>query len=90
VQAGGDLLGDGDHLGTDLGIWLAVALLAGSLACLPELVGAGVVPRVIVEDFEAARSTPSEDNVGAMRTVLENAGVEFIDDIGVKLRKGGE
>jgi hypothetical protein len=48
------------------------------------------VPRVIVEDFEAARSTPSEDNVGAMRTVLENAGVEFIDDIGVKLRKGGE
>ena len=54
-----------------------------------ELSGAAVVPRVVLEDFEAGRSTPSDDNLDALRTALEHAGVEFIngDRPGVRLRK---
>ncbi len=54
-----------------------------------ELSGAAMVPLVIVEDFEAERSTPSEDNLHSLRLALENGGVEFTADMGVRLRKAG-
>ena len=43
----------------------------------------------MIADFEADIRRPGELYLTAIKQALENAGVEFIDDIGVKLRKGG-
>ena len=43
-----------------------------------------------VRNFEAGRSSPVANNLAAIRSALEAAGVEFTngDEPGVKLRKG--
>jgi len=44
-----------------------------------------------VRNFEAGRSTPIENNIAAIRTALESAGVIFVEENGegpgVRLRK---
>jgi len=56
-----------------------------------QLSGIAVVPRIVIEEFEAGLAMPSEDELYAMRIVLEWADVEFTegDDPGVRLRKDG-
>jgi transcriptional regulator with XRE-family HTH domain len=57
---------------------------------LNELARRAVVSRNVVASFESGVSTPSRDNLAALRGVLEEAGVEFTDGEapGVRLRKG--
>jgi transcriptional regulator with XRE-family HTH domain len=45
-----------------------------------------VVPVSAVMDFERGKSMPNQRNLNTMAKALERAGVEFIDDIGVKLK----
>jgi transcriptional regulator with XRE-family HTH domain len=55
-----------------------------------QLSGVAVVPRVVIEEFEAGLATPSEDDLAAIREALECADLEFIDvggEPGVRLRK---
>ncbi|MBV8798702.1 MAG: transcriptional regulator [Alphaproteobacteria bacterium] len=46
------------------------------------LAGLAVVPRVIVEEFEAAGAPLSQADLEALRRALEQAGVVFIDPNG--------
>lgn len=39
-----------------------------------------------IRDFEKGRRIPSINNLAAIRTALETAGIEFINGTGVKLR----
>lgn len=41
-----------------------------------------------VRNFEAGRTLPVHNNLAAIRTALESAGVEFIGETGVTLRGG--
>jgi hypothetical protein len=56
-----------------------------------QLSGSTVVPRVVIEEFEAGGTMPSKDNLAALRCALEQAGVVFLDanggGPGVRLRK---
>ena len=56
-----------------------------------DLAGAARVGPSTVRNFEAGRSVPVENNMMAMRSALEIAGVEFIPEngggAGVRLRK---
>jgi transcriptional regulator with XRE-family HTH domain len=56
-----------------------------------QLAGIAVVPRAIIEEFEAGLATPSEDDLAAMRGALEWADVEFTNggQPGVRLRAPG-
>ena len=56
------------------------------------LAGAAVVSATTVWDYEAEVGHPKPADIDAMRTALENAGVEFIDGDrpGVRMAKGGE
>ena len=47
-----------------------------------QLSGLAVVPRVVIEDFEADGTMPSRDYPAALRQALEQAGVIFIDEDG--------
>lgn len=38
-------------------------------------------------DFETGKRQPIPNNLAAIRSALENAGVEFINGTGVRLRK---
>lgn len=49
------------------------------------LAAAANVSRGVVIDFEKGRRTPGNNNLVAIRTALEAAGVEFIEG-GVRLR----
>ena len=49
-----------------------------------------VVPYTSLRDFEFAGAVTRQADIDAMQAALERAGIEFIDDIGVKLRKGGK
>jgi hypothetical protein len=54
-----------------------------------ELHGSSVVPRVIIEAFEAGGAKLRQADLDAIQHALERAGVEFIDGDGpgVRLRK---
>jgi transcriptional regulator with XRE-family HTH domain len=41
-----------------------------------------------IRDFEKNRRVPSINNLAAIQRALEVAGVEFIDENGIRLRKG--
>ena len=53
----------------------------------PELAKAAVVPLVLIADYEAGMPGLRPEDLVAIQAVLENAGIEFINDIGVKLRR---
>jgi predicted transcriptional regulator len=55
-----------------------------------ELARRAVVSRNVIIDFEGGSRTPMANNLSAIRSALEAAGVEFTDgdEPGVKLRKG--
>ena len=59
-----------------------------------QLAEAAQVSRMTVVDFEGGRRAPHLNNLAAIRTALEAAGVIFIDEngggAGVRLRKGGK
>jgi hypothetical protein len=57
---------------------------------LNDLAAKAVVPPMAIWDLEAAFAAPNEADINAMKTVLENAGVEFIADVGVKLKVRGQ
>jgi transcriptional regulator with XRE-family HTH domain len=44
------------------------------------------ISRATVADFESGKRQPIGNNLAAIRSALENAGVEFIADTGVKAR----
>jgi hypothetical protein len=46
-------------------------------------------PSSIVFQFERGRGAIERTSLAAIKAVLEAAGVEFLSDVGVKLRKGG-
>jgi transcriptional regulator with XRE-family HTH domain len=48
------------------------------------------VGRASLAEFEAGRRIPNGRALRDMQTALEGAGVEFIDDVGVKFRKSGK
>jgi hypothetical protein len=52
----------------------------------PELAKSAVVPLALIADYEAGVAGLRREDLVAIRAVLENAGVEFIDDVGVKLK----
>jgi hypothetical protein len=52
-----------------------------------DLASAAVVQSTTVWDYEAEHGLVKPADIEAMQTVLENAGVEFIEG-GVRLRKG--
>jgi predicted transcriptional regulator len=47
----------------------------------------GVSKRAI-SNFEAGKTTPIPNNLAAIRQALEQAGIEFLPEEGVKLRDG--
>ncbi|MER9883897.1 transcriptional regulator [Mesorhizobium sp. M0118] len=50
------------------------------------LAAAAEVSRGVIIDFEKERRVPGRNNLAAIRTALEAAGVEFINHSGVRLR----
>lgn len=69
----------------------ARALLNWSQQRLAEVSGAGVST---IRDFETGKRTPIANNLAAIRSALEAAGVIFVDENGegpgVRLKKGKE
>ncbi|GGE01498.1 transcriptional regulator [Aureimonas endophytica] len=57
----------------------ARALLEWSQLQLAEASGADVAA---IRDFETGRLPPAEANVAALKGTLQNAGVEFVSEIG--------
>lgn len=53
------------------------------------LAAAASVSRGVIIDFEKGRRVPGKNNLAAIRTALEAAGVEFLNGTGVKLRSSG-
>jgi hypothetical protein len=51
---------------------------------------AAVVPLGVIVDFEAEALTLGPEDLDGLQDALERAGVEFIGDVGVKLRQGGK
>jgi transcriptional regulator with XRE-family HTH domain len=51
-----------------------------------QLCEAANVSPATLANFETGKRTPFANNLAAIRAALEAAGVEFIDDTGVKLR----
>ncbi len=53
------------------------------------LAGAASVSRNVIIDFEKGRRVPTKNNLAAIRSALEDAGVEFTngDAPGVRLKK---
>ena len=51
-----------------------------------DLEKAARVAKKTIADFERAARTPYDRTLGALRDALEAAGVEFLDDNGVRLR----
>ena len=56
-------------------------------AGLGELAAIAVLPATLITDFETGVGAPEPRDLDEIKSVLEWAGVEFIDG-GVKLRKG--
>jgi hypothetical protein len=54
----------------------------------PELAKSAVVPLVLIADYEIGVPGLRPEDLAAIQKTLEEAGVEFIGDVGVKLRKG--
>lgn len=52
-----------------------------------ELAGAAVVPTTVIADYETGAWIRPAD-LEALQRALERAGVEFIGEVGVKVRKG--
>mgnify|MGYP001465319394 CR=1 FL=1 len=52
----------------------------------PELASASGTGLSTIRDFETGKRRPIANNLAAIRTALENAGIEFINGTGVKLR----
>ncbi|WP_352493601.1 transcriptional regulator [Mesorhizobium sp. M0118] len=50
------------------------------------MAAAAEVSRGVIIDFEKERRVPGRNNLAAIRTALEAAGVEFINHSGVRLR----
>lgn len=50
------------------------------------LAAGSAVSRGVIIDFEKGRRTPGKNNLAAIRTALEAAGVEFINHSGVRLK----
>jgi hypothetical protein len=48
-----------------------------------------VVPYTSLRDFEFAGAVTRQADIDAMQAALEKAGVEFIGDVGVKLKGRG-
>jgi len=53
----------------------------------PQLARTAVVPKDMIGNFEAGVRRPGELYLKAIEQALERAGIEFISDLGVKLRK---
>lgn len=51
-----------------------------------ELAGKAVVPVALVADYEAGTIAPRVTDVAAMQSALERMGIDFIGDVGVKLK----
>ena len=56
----------------------------------PELAKSAIVPVPMIADYEAGVLQLRPEDLGAVQAALETAGVEFIDDVGVKLGKGAK
>ena len=52
------------------------------------LAGHAVAPVAVIADYEAGVSVPRANNLDAIRAALEPAGVEFIEQDGVRMQKG--
>ncbi len=50
------------------------------------LAAGSAVSRGVIIDFEKGRRTPGKNNLAAIRTALEAAGVEFFNHSGVRLK----
>ena len=58
-----------------------------------QLTQAAMVPRRVVEDFEAGAGAENSAHLEALRTALEAAGVEFTNvagRLGVRIREGNK
>jgi hypothetical protein len=56
-----------------------------------ELAYAAGVPVAVIVDYETSLGfAPKEEDLKAIRSTLEGAGIESTDDVGVELRKGGK
>jgi hypothetical protein len=55
---------------------------------MAELSAAAAVSPTTIWDHEAGVTLPSETNLRVMRAVLEREGVEFLEEDGVRMRKG--
>jgi len=52
-----------------------------------ELVAHSEITKKTIADFERGATTPYPSTIAAVRSALEAAGVEFLPDHGVKLRR---
>jgi len=52
------------------------------------LAGHAVAPVAVIADYEAGVSVPRASNLDAIRAALERAGVEVIEQDGVRMQKG--
>ena len=54
-----------------------------------DLAGLAALPMAIIADFEIELRELQAAELRTLQRILEAAGVEFIGDVSVKLRKGG-